>query len=310
MPPIQLFSPCCSAGAGQLGDANTEYPCGPGGDCPNPGPRPDDQAACMYKDTETGRKCQCVFVGYIPDRIKEGWMFKYVLARVDKPGREIQLLIASLLPTTPDQLEELLRPKRSKLPPWISKIIGGGGNDDPLPDHPPAFPYNCEDLLYHPGGWGTPQGSDRFCRMFQPTPKVWNPADPCLKRAAKAYWDAIDKVNKYYQDAHMQTARKLNDNLLRIEGERLLCRAGCDPQWPTACAAACDETAETKKRNWNNWYAEEEERLTREQEKYWKGHERAFWAAASACGYSAGSLEGGAPDWGGPVPIMREEAQA
>ena len=224
---------------------------------------------------------------------------------MSNPMQLIRELIASLLPTTPDQLEELLRPKRSKLPPRKSKVIGDGGGTGDLPDRPPAFPYGCKDLLYHPGGLGL-----NVCRMFQPTIKVWNPNDPCLIEAARAYWDAIGKVNRHYQEQQMLTARKLNDNLERIEGERVACRAGCDPQWPTACAAACDETAETKTSNWRRWYEEESERLTREQQAFWKGHERAFWAAAQACGYSSGSLGGGAPDWGGPVPIMREEAQA
>jgi len=190
----------------------------------------------------------------------------------------------------------------------ISKYIGRNDPKD-LPDLPPAFPYGCTDTLYRPGGFGSPQGADRFCRMLQPTAKVWNPNDPCLIAAAKAYWDAIDKVNKYYDNEQMLAARKLNDNLERIEGERLVCRAECDPQWPTACANECDETAETKKSNWRKWYEEESERLTRDQQRYLLGHERGFWAAAQACGYSSGSFEP-MTDWGGPVPILREEAQA
>lgn len=183
----------------------------------------------------------------------------------------------------------------------------GIGYQDPevLPAHPDSFPRGCGDLLYRP-----PTRTPRPECMFFPHPKPWNPNDPCLIAAAKAYWDAIDKVNKYYQEQQMLTARKRNDNLERIEGERVACRAGCDPQWPTACAAACNETAETKTSNWLKWYEEESERLTREQQAFWKGHEGGFWAAAQACGYSSGSLGGGAPDWNGPVPILREETQS
>ena len=195
----------------------------------------------------------------------------------------------------------------------ISKYIGRNDPKD-LPDLPPAFPYGCTDMLYRPGGFGSPQGADRFCRMPLPTAKQWNPNDPCLIAAAKAYWDGIDKTGKYYQDAHMLNARSLNTQLLRIEEERVACRAGCDPQWPTACAAACDEKAETLKRNWNKAYQDEEERLDEEQKVVGENLNRAFWRAASACGYDDLSfgIEGtsNGRGWGGPVPILREEAQA
>lgn len=194
----------------------------------------------------------------------------------------------------------------------ISKYIGRA-DKWALPDLPPAFPYGCTDTLYRPGGFGSPQGADRFCRLPYST-KPWDPNDPCLIAAAKAHWDAIDKIGKYYQDAHMMSARRLHEQLLRIEEERLVCRAGCDPQWPTACANECNETAETKKRNWNKAYEDEKERLDREEKVVRENLSRAFWAAARECGYDDGSfgVEGtsNGRGWGGPVPILREEAQA
>jgi len=289
-----------------------DWDCGPGWECP-------PSSVCMtgnYNNPRYPTWCACVTANNIADRVKLGWRPKFPIARVDLPRREMAALVPPRpipYPTTPDQLQELLLPK-FKMPPWISKIITGGGNDDPLPDHPPPFPYSCEDLLYRPGGLGSPQGTDRFCRMLQPTAKVWNPTDPCLKRAAKEHWDGIDATGKYYQDAHMLNARSLYNQLLRIEGERLACRAGCNPQWPTACASACDETAETLKRNWNRAYQDEEERLDEEQKVVGENLSRAFWAAARACGYDDGSfgVEGtsNGRGWGGPVPILREEGQA
>lgn len=189
----------------------------------------------------------------------------------------------------------------------ISKYIGRNDPKD-LPDLPPAFPNGCTDTLYRPGVFGSPQGVDRFCRLLYSNPKPWNPNDPCLAAAAKEYWSGVDKINKYYQDAHGLNARRLNIQLLRIEAERVACRAGCDFSWG-ACEAECDEKAETLKRNWNRAYQDEEERLDQEQSNIWTNLERAFWAAAIVCGYSIGSL-GIGRGWGGPVPILREEVQA
>ena len=87
--PIEPISPCCSAGGpDQLGTVNTEYDCGPGGDCPEYyqwDPRQLEDTYCMYKSFEPpkGRKCQCVSFGALPGRQETGWMFKYVLATID-----------------------------------------------------------------------------------------------------------------------------------------------------------------------------------------------------------------------------------
>ena len=259
----------------------------------------------MYKDTEAGRKCQCVSAGLITNRINEGWRWKYVyaLARVDKPGREIQLLIASLLPTTPDQLEELLRPK-FKMPPRKSKVIGDGGGTGDLPNRPPAFPYNCNDLLYHPGGLGL-----NVCRMFQPTIKVWNPNDPCLKLAAEIYYNEDDDISKLYTDQNRLAALELYQALLRVEQRRLVCRAECDPQWPTACAAACDDDANAEIAYHERHYAERSEELrlgeneARTQNKNW------FWLEAAKCGYTDMSLPKGPKGWGKEPQMPRLQGQ-
>lgn len=144
--PFQPFSPCCSAGAGQLGDANTQYPCGPGGDCPEYflyDPRKLEETVCMFNDFNQGTKCQCVSAGALPGRISLGWKFKYVLARVDKPGRELAALVPRPIPypaTRAQQMElEVASGKYSKR--HVSRRA------DPRPENP--FCVFC----LRTGGW-------------------------------------------------------------------------------------------------------------------------------------------------------------
>ena len=131
-PPFNPLAPCCDpvVDDGCGADPNGEF-------CPEI--VFGQKQYCMTLNTYIGGlRCRCADATTAKALRKLGWERKNnQIARVDKPGREIQLLIASLLPTTPDQLEELLM----SMPPWISKAIGGGGNN-PLPDHPPAFPFS------------------------------------------------------------------------------------------------------------------------------------------------------------------------
>ena len=108
---------------------------------------------------------------------------------------------------------------------------------------PPMLPYygapaGCEYMMVrvdpHTGEYPP---LDLACLLYI-RPKPWNPNDPCLAAAAKEYWSGVDKINKYYQDAHGLNARRLNIQLLRIEAERVACRAGCDFSWG-ACEAEC-----------------------------------------------------------------------
>lgn len=99
-PPIQPNNSCCQPVNGNDVGVDFDAICGGGWECP-------PMSVCMtgHWPGDTKELCACVTKTKIEEYMREGWLVKYVLARVDKPRREIAALTT---PITPVFLQEFL----------------------------------------------------------------------------------------------------------------------------------------------------------------------------------------------------------
>lgn len=117
-PPIQPIQPnnsCCEPVNGNDVGVDFDSACGGGWECP-------PKSVCMggHWPGDTRTLCACVTAKTLQDRIKEGWIVRYPLARVDKPKE-----IAAFLPTpSPDQqsLIEILDLYTQEYPQTSSRV--------------------------------------------------------------------------------------------------------------------------------------------------------------------------------------------
>lgn len=99
-PPIKPNNSCCQPVNGNDVGVDFDSICGGGWECP-----PDSICMSGHWPGDAKELCACVTAKTFQDRIKEGWIVKYPIARVDRPRREIAALTT---PITPVFLQEFL----------------------------------------------------------------------------------------------------------------------------------------------------------------------------------------------------------
>ena len=179
---IQPNNSCCQPVNGNDVGVDFDSICGGGWECP-------PKSVCMsgHWPGDAKELCACITAKNLQYRRKEGWIVKYPIARVDKPRLETAVIIPS---PSPDH-QSLIGLLNLSMPPRISKAIGGGGGNNPLPEPPPIGFVSTGDSLKtifdYPYGRGSP--IPKYWASWWPYGECDFPESECWRRHADQFWD-------------------------------------------------------------------------------------------------------------------------